>query len=55
MIHTDRDDGPEPPATPIRLGEVLAALARQHGLTDDDIAAIEALRDRSPAQPMSFD
>jgi len=48
---TDTDSS----AAPIRLGEALAALSRELGLTDGDIAAIEALRDRSPAEPMSFD
>lgn len=52
MTHTDTDDDPE---APIRLGAALAAIGRRFGLTDDDIAAIERMRDRTPAQPMTFD
>ena len=36
----------------VRLGDALAALGRKLGLTDEDIAAIDQTRDRSPAKPM---
>ena len=43
------------PARRVRLGDALAALGRNIGLTDEDIAAIERARDRSPAKPMNFE
>jgi antitoxin FitA len=43
------------PARRVRLGDALAALGRKVGLTDEDIAAIEQTRDRSPAKPMTFE
>ncbi len=43
------------PPQRIRIGEALAALARDAGITDEDIAAIEQTRDRTPAQPMTFE
>lgn len=43
------------PPQRIRIGEALAALARDAGITDEDIAAIDQTRDRSPAQPMTFE
>jgi antitoxin FitA len=38
------------PAKRVRLGDALAALGRKVGLTDEDIAAIDQTRDRSPAK-----
>ncbi len=43
------------PAERIRLGDALAALGRDAGLTDDDIAAIDQMRDKAPAEPMTFE
>lgn len=43
------------PPQRIRIGEAIAALARDAGITDEDIAAIEQTRDRTPAQPMTFE
>ncbi len=43
------------PAERVRLGDALAALGREVGLTDDDIAALEQTRDTSPANPMTFE
>jgi antitoxin FitA len=43
------------PAKRVRLGDALAALGRKIGLTDEDIAAIDQTRDRSPAKPMKFE
>ncbi len=43
------------PAKRVRLGDALAALGRKVGLTDADIEAIDHTRDKSPAQPMTFE
>ena len=43
------------PAKRVRLGDALAALGRMVGLTDEDIAAIDQTRDKSPANPMKFE
>jgi hypothetical protein len=37
------------PPKRVRLGNALAALGRKVGLTDEDIAAIDQMRDQSPA------
>ncbi len=37
---------------PVRLGDALAALGRKVGLTDEDIAAIDRTRDKTPAMPI---
>lgn len=39
----------------LRMGDALAALGREIGLTDEDVAAMDAARDRAPAQPLRFD
>lgn len=43
------------PATRLRLGDALAALGRDIGLTDEDFEALDATRDKSPAQPLRFE
>jgi antitoxin FitA len=43
------------PAQHVRVGDALAALGRELDLTDEDLAAIDQMRDRSPAEPMTFD
>jgi plasmid stability protein len=43
------------PETRVRLGDALAALGRQIGLTDDDVEALNQVRDKSPARPLSFE
>ena len=43
------------PAKRVRLGDALAALGREAGLTEQDIAAIDQTRDKSPANPMKFE
>jgi plasmid stability protein len=43
------------PARRVRLGDALAALGRKVGLTDEDIASIDHVRDKSPAKPMTFE
>ena len=44
----------KPPAR-IRMGSALAALGQQIGLTNQDIEALEAVRDTAPAQPLRFE
>lgn len=43
------------PAARVRLGDALAALGRQIGLTNEDVAALERGRDQTPAVPLGFD
>jgi len=43
------------PPKRVRLGDALAALGRKVGLTDEDIAVIDTVRDKSPAEPMKFE
>jgi antitoxin FitA len=43
------------PAKRVRLGDALAALGRKVGLTDGDIAIIDQIRDKLPAEPMKFE
>jgi plasmid stability protein len=39
----------------VRMGEALAAIGRKIGLTNEDFAVFEAVRDKTPAKPLSFD
>lgn len=43
------------PANRVHLGDALAALSRKVGLTDEDIAVIDQMRDGSPAKPMKVE
>lgn len=43
------------PAGQLRLGDALAAMNRELGLTNEDVEALEQMRERSPAQPMRFE
>ncbi len=43
------------PAKRVRLGDALAALGRNVGVTDEDLAVIDQMRDKSPAKPMNFE
>lgn len=43
------------PPERLRLGTALAALGRRVGLTDEDFAVFEQVRDNPPAEPMSFE
>lgn len=43
------------PPERLRLGTALAELGRRVGLTDDDIAAFEQVRDKTPAEPLRFE
>ncbi len=43
------------PPQRLRLGTALAELGRRAGLTNEDVAAPEPLRDTTPAEPLSFE
>jgi antitoxin FitA len=43
------------PEKRIRVGEALAAIGRKIGLTNEDFAEVESLRDKTPAKPLRFD
>lgn len=43
------------PPERLRLGTALAELGRQAGLTNEDFAVFELVRDKMPAEPMSFE
>ncbi len=43
------------PEKRVRVGEALAAIGRKIGLTNEDFAVFESVRDKSPAKPSSFD
>jgi len=43
------------PPERLRLGTALAELGRRVGLTDEDIAAFEQGRDKTPAEPVRFE
>ncbi len=39
----------------LRLGAALSEMSRKIGLTNADVAALEATRDPQPAEPMRFE
>ena len=39
----------------LKLGSLLAEIGREAGLTDEEAETFETLRDRTPAEPMSFE
>jgi len=39
----------------LRLGTALSEIGRKYGITNADVEAIEQVRDRRPAEPMTFD
>ena len=43
------------PEKRVRVGDALAAIGRKIGLTNEDFAVFESVRDRTPAKPLSFD
>ncbi|MCC7097877.1 MAG: plasmid stabilization protein [Thermomonas sp.] len=43
------------PEKRVRVGDALAAIGRKIGLTNEDFAVFENVRDRTPAEPLSFD
>ena len=43
------------PESRVRLGEALAALGRKIGLKNEDFEVLDQVRDKTPAQPLSFE
>ena len=43
------------PEKRVRMGDALADIGCKIGLTDEDFAMLEKVRDKIPAQPLSFD
>jgi len=43
------------PESRVRLGDALAALSRETGLTNEDFEVFKQVRDRTPAEPLSFE
>jgi len=48
-------EGAVKPAQRIRMGDALAKIGRSVGLTDAEAEGINALRDKTPSEPMSFE
>lgn len=42
------------PETRVRMGEALAALGREIGLTSEDIEILGQIADKTPAEPLQF-
>lgn len=43
------------PENRVRVADALAANGRKIGLTDEDFAILESVRDRTPAEPQRFE
>ncbi|MBC7160936.1 MAG: plasmid stabilization protein [Immundisolibacter sp.] len=43
------------PSSRVRVGDALAAIGRKIGLSNEDFAVFERVRDKTPAKPLSFD
>ena len=43
------------PEKRVRMGDALAALGRKIGLTNEDVAVFEQVRDKTAAEPMRFE
>lgn len=43
------------PETRVRLGDALAALSRNVGLTNEDFEVFDRVRDKTPAEPPRFE
>ena len=43
------------PEKRVRMGEALTAIGRKIGLTNEDFAVFESVRDKTPAKPLAFD
>lgn len=43
------------PEKRVRVGDALSSIGRKLGLTNDDFATFESVRDRTPAEPPCFD
>ena len=39
----------------VKLGSLLSGIARRAGVNDEDVDALEQARDKSPAEPPSFE
>ena len=42
------------PETRVRLGDVLAALGREIGLSNEDFEVFDRVRDKTPVEPLRF-
>jgi plasmid stability protein len=43
------------PETRVRMGEALAALGREIGLTNEDVELLSQARDKTPAEPTGLE
>jgi plasmid stability protein len=43
------------PESRVRMGDALAALGRNIGLTNEDFEVFNQVRDQSPAEPLKFE
>ncbi len=43
------------PPERVKLGALLFEMGRRAELTDEDVAIFDAVRDRAPAEPMTFE
>jgi plasmid stability protein len=43
------------PDSRVRVGDALAALGRKIGLTNEDFAVFDQVRDKAPAEPLRFE
>jgi plasmid stability protein len=43
------------PEKRVRVGDALAAIGRNIGLTNEDLDIFDSARDKTPARPLSFD
>lgn len=43
------------PETRVRMGDALAALGREVGLTNEDFKILDEVRDKTPAEPLRFE
>lgn len=43
------------PSGRVKLGSVLAAIGRDAGLSNSDVEALQQQRNRTPAEPMTFE
>jgi len=43
------------PEARLRMGDALAALARQVGLTNQDVELLQQAKDKTPAEPVKFE
>ena len=43
------------PELRVLLGDALTALANKIGITNEELVALQNIRDKTPAEPLSFD